>query len=187
MGRSMCSVWLVAQSLGVLGGLVGSYCCFSYGVTNPSSSFNPFSNSSTGELIVSPIVGCEHQLLYLSHSGRVSQDTAMSGSCQQALLGFHSSIWLWCLFMGQIPRWGSLWMVFASGSAPHFVSIFAPMNILFPFLRRTKVSTHWSSFFLSFIWSVNCILGVLSFWANIHLSVSAYYVCSFVIRLPHLA
>ena len=30
----------------------------------------------------------------------------------------------------------------------------------------------WSSFFLSFIWSVNCILGSPSFWANIHLSVS---------------
>jgi hypothetical protein len=29
-------------------------------------------------------------------------------------------------------------------------------------------STLWSSFFLSFMWSVNCIL---SFWANIYLSV----------------
>jgi hypothetical protein len=28
-------------------------------------------------------------------------------------------------------------------------------------------------------------LGILSFWANIHLSVSAYHVCSFVIGLPH--
>jgi hypothetical protein len=29
------------------------------------------------------------------------------------------------------------------------------MGILFPFLRRTEVSTLWCSFFLSFIWSVN--------------------------------
>jgi hypothetical protein len=29
------------------------------------------------------------------------------------------------------------------------------MNILFPLLRRTKASTFWSSFFLSFMWSVN--------------------------------
>jgi hypothetical protein len=29
----------------------------------------------------------------------------------------------------------------------------------------------------------NCILGILSFWANIHLSVSAYQVASFVIGL----
>jgi hypothetical protein len=29
------------------------------------------------------------------------------------------------------------------------------------------------------------MLGIPSFWANIHLSVNAYYVCSFVIVLPH--
>ena len=29
------------------------------------------------------------------------------------------------------------------------------------------------------------ILGILSFWANIHLSVSTYHVSSFVIGLPH--
>jgi hypothetical protein len=39
--------------------------------------------------------------------------------------------------------------------------------------------------FLSFMWFVNCILGICSFWANIHLPVSAYHVCSFVIGLPH--
>jgi hypothetical protein len=37
------------------------------------------------------------------------------------------------------------------------------MDILFPFLRRTETLTRWSSFFLSFMWSVNCILGILSF------------------------
>jgi hypothetical protein len=42
---------------------------------------------------------------------------------------------------------------------------------LFPILKRTKVSTFWSSFFLSFMWPVNYILGILSFWAKIHLSV----------------
>ena len=40
-------------------------------------------------------------------------------------------------------------------------------------LRRTKVSTLWSSFFLSFMWSVNCILDIWSFWANIHLPLNA--------------
>jgi hypothetical protein len=43
----------------------------------------------------------------------------------------------------------------------------------------------WSSFFLSFMWSMNCILDILSFWANIHISVSAYHVCSFVTGLSH--
>jgi hypothetical protein len=38
---------------------------------------------------------------------------------------------------------------------------------------------------LNFMSFANCILGILSFWANIHLSVRAYHVCSFVIGLPH--
>jgi hypothetical protein len=84
-----------------------------------------------------------------------------------------------------IPRWGSLWMVIFSVSASHFVSVTPSMGILFPFLRRFEVFTLWSSFFLRFMWSVNCILGIPNFWANIHLSVSAYHVCSFVIGLPH--
>jgi hypothetical protein len=58
-------------------------------------------------------------------------------------------------YMGWIPWWGSLWIA--------FVSVSPPMGILFPLLRRTKVFTLWSSFFLSFMWSVNCILGILSF------------------------
>jgi hypothetical protein len=60
-----------------------------------------------------------------------------------------------------------------------------PWTILFPLLRRTKASTLWSSYFLSFMWPMNCILGIPSFWANIHLSVSAYHVCSIVIGLAH--
>jgi hypothetical protein len=64
--------------------------------------------------------------------------------------------------MGWIPKWGSLWMVIPSVSAPHFVSVTPSMGILFPLLGRT-----------------------LGFWANFHLSVSAYHVCSFVIGLPH--
>ena len=54
-----------------------------------------------------------------------------------------------------------------------------------PDLIKTEASTLWSSFFLSFMWCVNCILGIPSFWANIHLSMSAYHVYSFVIGLPH--
>jgi hypothetical protein len=90
-----------------------------------------------------------------------------------------------CRWMGWIPRRGSLWMAFPSVSALHFVSIFAPGSILLPLLKRTKSPTLWSSCFLSFIWSVNCILDILSFWANSHLSVCAYYGWSFVIGLPH--
>jgi hypothetical protein len=45
-------------------------------------------------------------------------------------------------------------MVVPSVSTPNFVSVTPSMGILFPILRR-----------------------ILSFWANIHLSVSAYHVC----------
>ena len=33
-------------------------------------------------------------------------------------------------YMGWISRWDSLWMAFPSVSAPHFVSVFAPVSIL---------------------------------------------------------
>ena len=54
-----------------------------------------------------------------------------------------------------------------------------------PLLSGMEASTLRSSFFLSFMWSVNCVFGILSFWENNHLSVSAYHVCSFVTGLPH--
>jgi hypothetical protein len=124
---------------------------------------------------------CEHPLLYLSGTGRGSQETAISGSCQQALVGIHNSIWFWRLFIGWIdPQVG-----FPSISASHFVSVTPSMSILLPLLRKTEVFTLWSSLFLSFMCFVNCILGIPSFLANIHLSVSTYHVCSFVIRSPH--
>jgi hypothetical protein len=69
--------------------------------------------------------------------------------------------------MGWIPRWGSLWIVHPFIIAPNFVSV------------------HWSFLFLIFLCFANCILSVLCFWANIHLSVSAYLMTSFVIGLPH--
>jgi hypothetical protein len=55
------------------------------------------------------------------------------------------------------------------------------VGILFPILRRSEVYTLWSSLFLSFMCFASCILDILSFWANICLSVSAYHVCSFMI------
>jgi hypothetical protein len=85
MGPSMCTLWLVVLSLGARGWggghLFGWYCCSSYGVANSFSSFNLFSNFSIGDLVLCPMVGCEHQPLYLSGSGKDSQETAISGSC----------------------------------------------------------------------------------------------------------
>jgi hypothetical protein len=87
--------------------------------------------------------------------------------------------------MGRIPRWGSLWMIIPSFFLTNFVSVTPSMDILSPppLLRRIEVYTLFSSFFLSFMCFAYCIMVIPSFWANIHLSVSAYHVCSFVIGL----
>jgi hypothetical protein len=47
-----------------------------------------------GPSVLSPMVGCMHPHLYLSGSGRASQETAVSGSCQHAFLGIHNSVCL---------------------------------------------------------------------------------------------
>ena len=91
------------------------------------------------------------------------------------LYGFGGCLWGWT------TRWGSLWMAIPSVSTPHFASVTPNMGVLFPLLRKIRLSILWSSLFLSFMWFVICILGFHSFWADIHLSVSAYHVCSFVI------
>jgi hypothetical protein len=122
--------------------------------------------------VLHPMDDCEHPLLYFQGTARASQETAISGSCQQALVGICHSVWIWWSFMGWIPRWGRLWMVIPS------VSVTPSMGILFPLLRRIKVSTLCSSF-LNFMCFSNCILGILSFWANIYLSVSAYQIAFF--------
>ena len=160
----MCTLSLVVQSLGALGVLVSSYCCSSYESANPFSSLGPFSSSSIVDPVLSPLVGCEHPTLYLSGTGRASQETATTGFCQQALVGIHNSVWVRWLFMGWISRWSSLWMVIISVSAPYFVSVTPSTDILFPVLRRIEVSTLCSSFFLSFMCFANCILGILIFY-----------------------
>jgi hypothetical protein len=63
----------------------------SMGLKTPSALF---SNSSVGDPVLSPMVGCENPPLYLSGSGRTSQETAISSSCQQALLGIHNRVWV---------------------------------------------------------------------------------------------
>ena len=42
-------------------------------------------NFSIGDPVLSPMVGCKYPPLYLSGSGRASQETAIPGSYQQAL------------------------------------------------------------------------------------------------------
>ena len=133
MNSTMGTLW---TTLGTLGVLVSSYCCSSYRAANPFISLGTFSSSFIGDPVLHPMDGCEHPLLYLSGTGRASQGRAISGSCQLALVGICNSVWVWWLFMECIPRWGSLWMVLPSVSAPNFVSVTPSMGILFLLLRR---------------------------------------------------
>jgi uncharacterized membrane protein len=127
---------------------------------------------------------CEHPLLYLPGTGIASYEKAIPGSLHQNLAGICNSVWVWWLVMGWILGWSSLWIVHPFILALKFVSVTPFMGILFPILRRNEVTTHWSSFLIFFCFA-NCILGVLCFWANIHLSVSAYLMTSFVIGLHY--
>jgi hypothetical protein len=74
--------------------------------------------------LLSPMVVCKHPHLYLSGSGRASQETAISGSCQQTLLGINNSVWVWWLHMGWVLKWGSLWITFPSVSIQLLLHVF---------------------------------------------------------------
>ena len=70
-----------------------SYCCSFSGAANPFSSLGPFSSSSIGDPVSTPMYGYEHPLLYFSGTGRASQETAISG-CQQVFVGIHNNVWI---------------------------------------------------------------------------------------------
>ena len=125
-----------------------------------------------------PIHDCEHHLMYLPGNGKASQETAISGSFQQNLAGVCNRICISWLIMGWTPGWGSLWMVHPFVLAPNFVFATPSMDILFQILGRNDLSRSSSSI-LIFLCFGSCIMCILSFWANIHLSVSAYPVTFF--------
>jgi hypothetical protein len=77
----------------------------------------------------------------MSSSGRDSQETTIPDFSEDTLPGIHNGVCIQWLYMGWIPRWGSLWMAFHSVSAPHFLFVFAPGSILLPLLRRTEILT----------------------------------------------
>ena len=79
--------------MGALGLLVSSYCCSSYGAANPFSSFGP----------LAPPLGTLCSVQWLAESIHLCicpalaeplrrQIYLLSGSCQQALVGIHNSI-----------------------------------------------------------------------------------------------
>jgi hypothetical protein len=84
----------------------------------PSASWELSLALSFGDPVLSSMNGCVHPLLYLSGTGRTSQETAISCFYQKTLVGIHNSVCIWWLYMGLICKWGSLWMVIPSVSAP---------------------------------------------------------------------
>ena len=94
LSHTLLHMQLETQLWGIL---VSSYCCSSYRVADPFRSLGTFSSSFIGDPMLSPMDDCEHPLLYFSGTGRASQQTAISGSCQQTLVGIHNSAWFWSL------------------------------------------------------------------------------------------
>jgi hypothetical protein len=122
------------------GELAISYCRSSYRAADPFISLGMFSSSFLWGPVFHQIDDCEHPLLYLPGTGIATQEIAISGCCQQNLVGLYNSVWVWCLHMGWIPGYGSLWIVLSSVSALNIVSVTPSMGILFPVLRKNKVS-----------------------------------------------
>ena len=56
------------------GVLVGSYCCSSYGSTNPVSSLGPFSSFSIRDPVLSPMDGCEHGFINMNREDITSEE-----------------------------------------------------------------------------------------------------------------
>ena len=63
--------------------------------------------------------------------------------------------------------------------------LLSPTIILFTTQCRTEASISGFPSFYTQVWSVGCIIGIVSFWVSIHLLVNTYHVCSFVSGLPH--
>jgi hypothetical protein len=90
-------LYYLVQSPGSPRGLAGWHCCSIYGAANPLRFFTPFSDSTIRDPVLNPMVGCNHPPLYLSGSGRASQEIGISGSYQQALPSICNSVLVWWL------------------------------------------------------------------------------------------
>ena len=103
MGLSMPILWLVVQSLGTPGGGLWPVdpVAPSMGLQPPLAPSVLSPSPPLGTPVLSPLVACELPPLYLSGCDRTSQETAISGSSQQALVGIHNNVWVrwlytWC-------------------------------------------------------------------------------------------
>jgi hypothetical protein len=100
-------------------GLVGWYCCSSYGIANLFNSFSPLPNSSFWDVFAQPNGWLLASTSVFYRLWQSSQETAIAGYCQQAVFGISNSVWDCCLYMGWIPisldwLFFSLWSILCS-------------------------------------------------------------------------
>lgn len=132
-------------------------------------------------------------LLWSKHSHWVLEASCFPG-IWDVLVAIPSSSSPTAIYFYSIS-WPSVLLSLLSDPAPLFASLsslppryFPPSNFydyFIPLLCRIVAFTLWSLFFLGSIWFVGCILGILSFCANIPLPVSIYQVYSLMSGLLH--
>jgi len=178
MGHSMSTLWWFSPRELWGGGLVGWYCYSFYGIANSYSSLTHFSNSSMGtQFLVQWLVAGIY--LCICH--------AMVESLKRQL--YQAPVSMHFLASAIVPGFGDcIWHGSPDDLSSSLCSTFSlhisSCEYLVPPANKDWSIQTWSSFLLNFMWSVYCFLCIPSFWANIHLSVSAYHVCSFVTVLP---
>ena len=143
----------------------------------------------------SPLLGISANFIFFcvcSGSLLLSWHLGLAGSYIQFPIP-HSPLLHTCVLIPDplyiFPVFSHIWSCppFPSKSCLHPKSIHTlpQMSILFYLLRMNEAGKLWLSFFLSFICSVNIILGIRWVKDNIHISVSTYHVCAFVTGLTH--
>ena len=157
---------LVPGSSGGRGGLVGWYCCSSYEVTNPFSSFSP---------LIPPLgTPCSVRCLAASIRFWICQALAellrrqlYQGPVSKHLLastivsGFGNCIW------DGFPRWDSLWMAFPSLSALHCLCI-SSCEYFVTLLRHFGLPSSWALCGLWILFWVFWAFGLLSTYQWAH-------------------
>ena len=141
--------------------------CSSYAVTNPFISFSPFSNSSTGDTVISSMIGWQNPICICQ-----ALEEALRSQLDQALLSMHFLVSKIVSALVTAYEIDPQVEQSLDGLCFRLCSNLC-LCILLPVLNRTNTPTLWSSFFFSFMLFLNCILDIQRFWAKIPLSVSA--------------
>ena len=117
--------------------------------------------SAPSVLSLTPPLGTRYSVQWLAASIHLCNFKALAGPLRRQLCQAPVTVHFlaFVTVYGMDPQLGQSLDSLPSVSALHFVSIFAPLSILFPLLRKTGSPILCSSF-LSFMWSVVQIAGM---------------------------